>query len=135
MDIWYRVSMERQGYFMDTMKIFEEQGDPEWRKAADLERPLSYKERISKGIGRWAPNPAMYNDPKNRYQGGSDSDYRNRGKGNKKGKDKAKTRTEERHQYWSDARWEPGDYGDYASRPPTHSSSSSSSRYESYGRW
>jgi len=144
-DLWYRSSMLKQNYNMETMKEFELKGDPEWRKEHNLAKPLSKKERAAKGIGRWAPNPAMYNDPENRYQGGHDSDYRKRGKGYKKGKDKAKTHAEEHwhtevpRNSWSDARWEPGHYGGYGNyyspRPSTRASFSSSSWYESYGHW
>ena len=78
MDVWYRDSCDENGFDYQTVCRFEKEGDPEWRKQADIHLPLAKGVRKGKGMGRRYPDPATYGGAD---QGGSDSNYRGRGKG------------------------------------------------------
>ena len=71
MDFWYRETLNEHGW--DLLKVieFEKFGNPEWREAANLKKPMSRQERTNAGFGSYRPT-ADYRD---QDQGGHDAKY------------------------------------------------------------
>jgi len=115
MDFWYRETLNEHGW--DLLKVieFEKFGNPEWREAAKLQKPMSRQERTDAGFGSYRPI-ADYRD---QDQGGHDTNYKQKKpKGSGKGSgEKKQVHFEEPYQT-TDAYWKEGwPEGTRAERP------------------